>query len=346
MRNRTITLVALAVIFLLVVIAVLFFLPTPPQPFTLATLPIPNGYTDLVRAGHMTQEGTSDFSTMTPEQLRDVVEKNTNALQIARSGLEKKVQVPVEYSQAYIQNHLPELADLKRLALAFRAEGKLAETEKRPGDAANSGLDMVRLGIESSRGGVLIDALVGVAIEAMGTAELQKVVGNLDAKSCREAAQKLEALDAQKQSWEQIMAQEHYWSRKAFPQLQWRLASLINYSSTRKAEARTEQKFRASQAKTRKLLIDLAARAYELDNGHRPSSIADLVPTYLKAIPEDPTAAAGPKSVTFTHGMTAMLMDEFPNAVTPTAGSGSRSTRGFAFSIWPMTSSALDKSVL
>jgi hypothetical protein len=36
------------------------------------------------------------------------------------------------------------------------------------------------------------------------------------------------------------------------------------------------------------LLIDLAARAYELDKGHRPANLADLVPDYLKAVPQDP----------------------------------------------------------
>jgi hypothetical protein len=36
------------------------------------------------------------------------------------------------------------------------------------------------------------------------------------------------------------------------------------------------------------LIIDLASRAYELDKGHRPANLADLVPDYLKAIPQDP----------------------------------------------------------
>jgi hypothetical protein len=35
-------------------------------------------------------------------------------------------------------------------------------------------------------------------------------------------------------------------------------------------------------------MIALAARAYELDKGHRPASATDLVPDYLKAVPQDP----------------------------------------------------------
>ena len=37
-----------------------------------------------------------------------------------------------------------------------------------------------------------------------------------------------------------------------------------------------------------KLLIDLAARAYELEKGKPPTGVADLVPDYLKAVPQDP----------------------------------------------------------
>jgi hypothetical protein len=57
---------------------------------------------------------------------------------------------------------------------------------------------------------------------------------------------------------------------------------------TREAFQKAERKFKEQQTKTRQLLIDLAARAYELDKGHHPASPADLVPDYLKAIPQDP----------------------------------------------------------
>jgi hypothetical protein len=55
-----------------------------------------------------------------------------------------------------------------------------------------------------------------------------------------------------------------------------------------KAYNKAEQKFKEQQTKTHQLTIDLAARAYEQDKGHHPASPADLVPDYLKAIPQDP----------------------------------------------------------
>jgi hypothetical protein len=47
-------------------------------------------------------------------------------------------------------------------------------------------------------------------------------------------------------------------------------------------------KLKTHQTRIQALLIQLAARAYELEKGERPKSLADLVPAYLKAIPHDP----------------------------------------------------------
>jgi hypothetical protein len=40
----------------------------------------------------------------------------------------------------------------------------------------------------------------------------------------------------------------------------------------------------------RQVILDFAARAYELDKGHRPTNVADVAPEYLKVIPQDPAA--------------------------------------------------------
>ena len=100
--------------------------------------------------------------------------KNSDALQAARTSLQEDCAVPIQSSESYMSRHLSELADYKRLAQAFVAEGRLAEMENRPGDAAKSYLDAIRLGNKSDHGGILIDELVSTAIEAMGVANLAK----------------------------------------------------------------------------------------------------------------------------------------------------------------------------
>jgi hypothetical protein len=264
----------------------LIFMEEPLPP--VAPLPNPNGYDDLVKAGKMlaTNDGNSDATNQ--EQLREWVPKNAGALALAHAGLSKECRVPVQFSEAYISNHLDDLASLKRLARAFAAEGRLAETENRTNDAIKAYLDAIHFANESVRGGVLIDALVGISIESIGTSHLTNLVGKLDAKSCHETAAALETLDAQRQTWDEVMQQENGWSRRSYTGWRNELARLEERKTLKAVFAGTRQKYNAQVQKTRQLMIDLAARAYELDKGHPPASAADLVPEYLKAVPQDP----------------------------------------------------------
>jgi hypothetical protein len=148
----------------------------------------------------------------------------------------------------------------------------------------------VRLAHESTRGGLLIDHLVCIAVESMGTSGLQKLSGQLDAGACREAAKTLEGLDAHRQTWTEVMQQEQGWSRRTFTGVGYALARVLTKNSQGKALASGKQKFETQQRRTRQLITDLAVRAYTLDNGHPPSTLAELVPAYLTTAPLDPVS--------------------------------------------------------
>jgi hypothetical protein len=286
-RNWLILLLLISTAVILAIAGLLIFDAARPLP-PIQPLPNPNGYNDLVQAAEMTSTNSWNYEAMNEAQLRETVSANAEALSLARASLSNECRVPIQFSLPYLGRHLSELASLKRLAQAFMAEGKFAEKKGRFGDAAGSYLDLIRLGNDSARGGVLIDALVGLAIENMGVAGLQKITGRLDAKSCRETVAALETLDAQRQSWNEVIQQEDGWSRRTFTSLSYRIYRPLLSKMTRDAFQKAERKFKEQQLKTRQLLIGLAARAYELDKGHRPASLADLVPDYLKAIPQDP----------------------------------------------------------
>jgi hypothetical protein len=266
----------------------IYYLLTPPLP-PIQPLPNPNGYDDLVKAGGMVVNGTNDENTMNIESLQKMVNNNSNALQLARSGLHEQCQVPLEYSQSYMSNHMNDLSVLKQLAIAFEDQGILASRQNRPGDAAKSYLDIFQLGDDAARGGVLIDQLVGTAIEAVATSYgIQKIADQLDAGSCRETAAALENLDAQRQTWNQVMQQENDWSRRTFKGLGNEIARLEMQKNLKTSFQKIERKFNTQVQNTRQLIINLAARAYELDKDKPLTNVADLVPDYLKAIPQDP----------------------------------------------------------
>jgi len=258
--------------------------PLPP----IRPLPNPNGYDIFLHAAQLLTVSSIDYTATNQEQLREAVGKNAPALALARAGLSNECQVPIQFSQASMENHLQNLAALKRLAQSFMVEGQLAKIENHPGDAAKSYLDTVHLGIESARGGCMIDELVGVAIEQYGMDGLRKIAGRLEATSCREIAAALETLDAQSQTWDEVLQQEHDWSRRTFPGLQNELARMMERRNLKQAFQKAGQKFKLHQTRMRQLMIDLAARAYELDKGKAPANVSDLAPEYLKAIPQDP----------------------------------------------------------
>lgn len=261
--------------------------PLPPVP----PLPADNGHADFVTASQIVTAHTGDYSKLNKEDLRALVAKDSAALKLARTGLEKQCRIPLDFSTTST-THLDELARMKRLALAFAAEGRLAEMEGRYDEASKSYLDAIHFGTESVRGGTVLDQMVGTAIEAIGIAQLQKLAEHLDAKACRETAAALDSLDTNRQSWEDVLQQEEAWSRRAFRGPRYVLARLLTGRMIKEGLERTEQKSNEQQLRARQLLIEIATRAYELEKGRRPASLSDLMPDYLKAIPQNPLTGA------------------------------------------------------
>jgi hypothetical protein len=275
--------------------------PAPPP------LPSPNGYDDFVAAGKMVSDELSEYSQKSAPELKLLLAKNSVALSLARRGLTRESLVPLRYSpmplgysplpmshsfatNVYSETNFPypyHLSALKRLAWLFAAEGRLAELENRPGEAADSYITGVRVGMQGTRGGLIIHSLAGMAIEAICTAPLEKLVPNLDVKHCREVAAALEASDAERESAESVIERDKVWRVRTFG---WKgqITRLIMYKSHQQSTQRFISRFNSRQINTRMLTLELAARVYELEKGQRPKSAADLVPGYLKAIPQDP----------------------------------------------------------
>ncbi len=283
-RNWLIVLSILAFPFVLFC-AFLFFMQEPLPP--LAPLPNPNGYEDLVKAGQTIRGDYWDFAQTNLEKLRVSVSTNAEALALARDTLSSQCGVPIELTTAFSTNHIKDLVAFRSLAQAMVCEGKLAEKENRFDDAANSYLDTVRLGSQITHGGLLVDEMVDVAIRSLGETQFQGMVTNLDAPACRKAAAALETCAADRQTLAATLQQHEAWSRRTYG-WRWGWRKLIYFSARQKNLQHAMGTFNGNEQREGRLLIDLAARAYELDKGHPPASAADFVPEYLKAIPQDP----------------------------------------------------------
>ena len=149
----------------------------------------------------------------------------------------------------------------------------------------------MKLGHEAGRGGPLIDGFVRLAIEGIGAAGLQSVTTNLNAAECREVIVALETLGKKEESFADVMKNEKAWVRQYYSLYHRTVGSfthMFNIGGMKQAMQKAESKFQTQGQKRRALLIGIAARAYELEKGQRPKGISDLVPEFLKEIPQDP----------------------------------------------------------
>ena len=67
--------------------------------FTPPSLPVVNGYDDLLQAAEMLHPRTGFYDEMPAEELNEVVAHNRAALEIVRQALEKEIAVPVDWSR-------------------------------------------------------------------------------------------------------------------------------------------------------------------------------------------------------------------------------------------------------
>jgi len=286
MAGKVIKYLVLAVIVVNVVVITYVFLGgnAPPS----RPMPNPNGYDDLVKAGQMITPGYSyDYKRMPKEKLAALVATNGPALDLARAGLKKECRMPENYSRDLAGESMKYMTQMKGLALDICAEGRLKALDGNTNAAVDSYLDAIRFGQESSRGGVIVFKLVGIACEASASEDLRGIIGGADTNACREVVQALETIDSKEEPSEAVLRQEDNYIR-AVNNMRERINLLFEYRMIRREKDDFSNRFRANVLRRRRLEIEFAARAYELEKGKPPQSAADLVPDYFKAVPKDP----------------------------------------------------------
>ncbi len=246
-------------------------------------LPNPNGYDNFVRAVRMlvNTATTNDYRDWSHEALAAFVATNAEALAIAHQGLAMECRAPDVYNS---NGNFQQLSLMKRLALALTAEGWLAKSENRTNDSIQCFEDCMTLGVKESSGGVMITKLVGIACENIGRNALRYWSDRLDANQCRETAAALQKLDASEEPFDNVAANEEQRVRKNSSFMA-KIGALVMYKEMQKAKNFARLKFQKNVFGRRQTMIDFAERAYELEQGHRPAKLEDLVPDYLKQLP-------------------------------------------------------------
>jgi hypothetical protein len=261
-----------------------------PRTFVEPARPSTNSYGELVRAFDLTKTAISPtFETFTRAQWKTFVTQCGPAYAPVRAALDKPCQVPLRLNSEDFANSVAAVQSLRGLSRALYAQGRLAAMEGRNKEAVRSYTDTIRLGQAAMRDGLFIDMLIGITIEGIGRNGIAKMRQSLSAEECRTLLPSLsDQIDRPAMSAD-ILAREAAWQDNAYG-WQGRLAAAIEeltrqYSPSWNA---VERACNRELAQSRLLRCELAIRAYSLQHGRNPATLADLVPSYLPKVPKDP----------------------------------------------------------
>ncbi len=251
--------------------------------------PVPNGYEVFLEAGRaLVGEPPAELDGSGAET-RQFVRANQEVFRKIRDGLklESMVVFPGGVdATTHAGTHLPELKTFKMLGRGLVAEGLIAASEGRRADALEHYLECVRFGQACSRGGALIDRLVGFALERMGINHLSEMQNTSDVSEIKNLVRALERLEAEAESAEETLENERRYVRRMFPWWQ-RLVGKLMPQAIKPALDNFRSKQEVHTQVFRSVILQLAVRGYRLDTGGPPRTLEDLVPGYLIGIPLD-----------------------------------------------------------
>lgn len=205
--------------------------------------------------------------------------------------------MPLQFTSNWFSNHIShELPTAKRIGRLFSLQGYLAEHEGRWSDASECYLSGIRFGSASARGGLIVDWLVGIAVQNIQLDPLENLYSKMDAPACKVAVTQLRVAATNYESFAVIVDRDKQWSERyqrpdPLRTMALRVREMISAKSVHPeaaAIARANQKYSASILRLRRLQVQFAVRAYELEHKSSPRGWSDLVPSYLPEIPIDP----------------------------------------------------------
>ena len=245
------------------------------------TLPNPNGYDDFVKAGNQIIGQFDDVSKLEESELTALISTNAESLRLARVGLTRACEVPFDPT-------LPsqDLIDTRKVAFLLVAEGRLAELQGRPVDAAGCYIDVIQMGNTTSHGGLIIHRLVSIAMENIGYSKLVKVVPKLDGEQIKPLVQRLQAIDQQRVDWTQVIHSEKRYVRFQSRKVANPLHLVSTWWQSRAVNKKAREKHDTMVARLRLMMIQLALRCHQTESGQAPQRLEQL--SLLRTVPSDP----------------------------------------------------------
>lgn len=253
---------------------------------TLPSVPNPNGYDRLLVAAGKVSLPSKEMIEVTTNEVLEISRQNAAVLENLRTDLAAQSAVPLRASSGWVEQHYDDLSKLKRLAVAVNLDARALTLQGRTNEAALRYLDVIVLGQAVARGGVVADALTGIAIETIGNVGLRSELKGLSSAELSSLARALGQAESRRDATETILQTEKRWVAASFGLVS-RLGGLLNRKAMTRGREDFARRYDENRRRTGRLILFVAARAFELDHARAASGPAELVPKYLPAVPVD-----------------------------------------------------------
>jgi hypothetical protein len=257
----------------------------------LPDIPEPNGYETLISVARTITLPEDGLTDMPPEKVRTWVSDKREDLDRIRLALRTESGIPLSTDPKQNQAQLDEIRQLKRLAVLLGLRARAELVEGKTNAAARSMLDTILLGQAMGRGGLMVHALNAMAVERVGVASLKTLAPMVDGETHRDLARTLEQAETRRESADRILQTEQSWRHARFG-LVARVMPMLDRKSEGQRQSDFLQRHQETVRATRRLLLNLAIRAWSNQNGRAPKDASEIVPSFLKAIPLDPKTGA------------------------------------------------------
>jgi len=251
-----------------------------------------NGFLELVAAGKtFSQSNILEGTTLLlpgPRIRQEVQRYESEFAQVktalSRDLLTAKTWTDSNPSPLIVGGHISETRSIAR-ALDVKARQEIHDGNF--DIAMSDGCSCVKLRIPLSRSGIIIDALLGLALESTGLTPIHNATSDASVEKLQQALALLQEMDAMPDDAHGICQQERetFWHHSNWT---YRLFLLGMEDVHDGIAVQLDSSFRQHRASRRQLITCLALEMFYRDLQRYPEQLGDLVPKYLDSVPLDP----------------------------------------------------------
>lgn len=275
-------------------------------------MPTANAYPDLLRAASQLRivELLEEPVRAQPESQRAFLAANGDVLAAIRDHLRRPCSVPLAFVDTFFERHLGDVQLIRTITRALQADAELAISRGETTAAARTAIELLLLSNGVRRGGLVTDALVGDCIAGTGLQILREVRAGIGRELQNEVLEALGNFDRDREPFHEIRARDDEWTRR----VGWQdepldtesflqslgapdpevgetldlIQQVARAGDSNRPEALETAGDHRVRALARLLQTDIALRQCRDADGSFPSDLAELVPSFLPAVPIDP----------------------------------------------------------